>query len=222
MRTLVLLSLIFFSFLVFAEHSEDHEGRICAPFRGGVVDPVILEKMLLANKEGRLFRIQPENSKIGFCVNSAVGRIEARFKDIQGGFALHRKVWGSGSQMLVMVDANSLAMDRNYLKDMLKGEHFLDTYTYPKILFVSTRLRWLTHKKAVLEGMLSMHGVTRPVSFDVTMTLLPSRSPGSSADVIVTASTYIKRKDFDMHSLTFLVDDMVELCMRVEASLFDK
>ena len=222
MRALILLSLVFFSFPVFAEHIEDHEGRICAPFRGGVVDNAILEKMLQANEEGRLFRIQPENSKIGFCVDSAIGRIEARFKEIQGGFALHRKVWGSGSQMLVMVDASSLAMNRNYLKDMLKGEHFLDTYTYPKILFVSTRLRWINHKKAVLEGMLTMHGVTRPVSFDVSMTLLPGRNPQSSADVIVTATAYIRRKDFDMHNLAFLVDDTVELCMRVEASLFNK
>ena len=39
--------------------------------------------------------------------------------------------------MLVMVDANTLAMERDYLQNMLKSEYLLDTYTYSKILLVS-------------------------------------------------------------------------------------
>ena len=147
MYALILLSLVIISFPGFVLQAANNDGRICAPFRGGVVDTAIVEKMLQADKEGRLFRIQPKNSRVGFCVNSVIGKIEAKFGDIQGGLALHKEIWGSGSQILVMVDANSLTINRNFLKDMLKGEHFLDTYTYPKILFVSTQLKWLNHKK---------------------------------------------------------------------------
>ena len=222
MRALTLLLLIAFNFPVFALQAADDDGRICAPFRGGIVDPAVIEKMLKADREGRLFRIQAKNSKVGFCVNSSIGRIEANFRDVQGGLALHRKVWGNGSQMLVMVDANSLKINKRFLKEMLTGEQFLDTYSYPKILFVSTHLQWLNHKKAVLKGMLTMHGVTRPVYFDVTLALAPNRSPQVTADVIVTASAFIKRTDFNMHSLPFLVNDMIELCMRIEATLFEK
>ncbi len=223
MRILVLLLLLLnISFPVFAHETEGNDGRICAPFRGGVVDPVIVKSMLQAAKEGRLYRIQPKNSKVGFCVDSTIGRVEAEFKGIQGGLALSREVWGDESQMLVMVDATSLAMEESFVKNMLKSEFFLDTDTYSRILFVSTGLRWLNHEKAILKGMLTMHGVTRPVRFDVTMTMRPNKNPQSVADVVVTARSFIKRADFDMNQLTFLVNDTVELCMRIEASLFKK
>ncbi|MCK4674864.1 MAG: YceI family protein [Gammaproteobacteria bacterium] len=222
MRTIILLLLLNISLPAFALESESKNGRICAPFRGGVVDPVIINSMLQAAKEGNLYRIQEKHSKVGFCVDSCIGRLEAEFKGIQGGLALRRKVWGDESQMLVMIDTNSLEMKENFVKHMLKSESFLDTETYPRILFVSTQLRWLDHEKAVLEGNLTMHGVTKPVSFDVKIARLPNKDAEHVADIVVTASSFIKRTDFGMHHLTFLVDDTVELCMRVEASLFKK
>jgi polyisoprenoid-binding protein YceI len=222
MRILFLLFLLIISLPAFALKSEGSDNRICAPFRGGVVDPVIVNTMLQAAEEGRLYRIQAKNSKVGFCVDSTIGRIEAEFKGIQGGFALRREVWGDESQMLVMVDANSVAMEEDFVKNMLKSESFLDTYTYSRILFVSTGLSWLDHERAILEGVLTMHGVTKPVRFDVKMATLPNKNPESVADIIVTAKSFINRADFDMDRLKFLVSDTVELCMRIEASVFRK
>lgn len=222
MRIIILLLLLNISLPAFALESEGNNGRICAPFRNGVVDPVIVNSMLQAAKEGNLYRIQPRSSKIGFCVESCIGRLEAEFKGIQGGIALRRQVWGDESQMLVMVDTNSLKMKENFIKHMLKSESFLDTSTYSSILFVSTGLRWLDHEKAILQGKLTMHGVTKPVTFDVKMSMLPNKDSEPVANIIVTASSFIKRTDFNMHNLTLLVDDTVELCMRVEAALFKK
>jgi polyisoprenoid-binding protein YceI len=205
---------------VFASQAENNDSRICAPFRGGVVDPVIVDSMLQAAQEGRLYRIQAKNSIVGFCVDSVVGRIEASFRGIQGGLAMRREVWGDESQMLVMVDANSLAMKADFIKDMLKSEQFLDTGTYSRILFVSTKLRWLDRERAVLDGMLTMHGNTRPVRFNIKMTVLPKQNANNVADIVVIAKSFINRADFDMDRLSFLVSNTVELCMRIEASLF--
>ena len=222
MRAFVLLSLLIFSLPVSSLQAAEDDGRICAPFRGGIVDPAIIQSMLKASEEGRLYRIQPKNSKVGFCVNSAIGRVEARFQGIEGGFALRKEVWGDKSQMLVMLDTNSLEMEGDYLKDMIKGEFFLDTYTYSKILFVSTRLWWQSQNKAILAGMLTMHGVTKPVFFNVEISTVPNDNPQSRTDIVVTAKSFINREDFDMKNLTFLVSEKVELCMRVQASLFRK
>jgi len=70
--------------------------------------------------------------------------------------------------------------------------------------------------------MLTMHGVTIPVYFNVQISTIPNRDPQSVADIAVTAKSFIKRSDFDMDNLTLLVSDDVELCMCVEASLFKK
>ena len=224
MRAFIFLLLLFISLLTFAHPHQKVEvdERICAPFRGGIVDQTIVKSMLEASKKGRLYRIQPKSSKVGFCVNSAAGRIEARFKGIQGGLALRKEVWGDRSQMLVMVDTNTLAMEKDYLQNMLKSEYFLDTYTYSKILFVSTKLWWRNQDNAFLEGDLTMHGVTRPIYFEVHIATVPNKDPESVADIVVTAKSFINRSDFDMDNLTFLVSDSVELCMRIEASLFRK
>jgi polyisoprenoid-binding protein YceI len=119
-----------------------------------------------------------------------------------------------------MVDTNSLAMKEKFVKNILKSETFLDTETYSKILFVSSELKWLDDENAILKGMLTMHGVTRPVTFDIKINMVPGKEPGQATTIIATASSFIKRKDFNMHNLTFLVDNTVELCMRVEATLF--
>jgi polyisoprenoid-binding protein YceI len=224
MRAFIFLSLLFTSLLTFAHPHQKTEvdERICAPFRGGVVDQAIVESMLEASEEGQLYRIQPKSSSVGFCVNSAVGRIEARFQGVQGGLALRREVWGDKSQMLVMVDTNTLAMEKDYLQNMMKSEYFLDTYTYSKILFVSTKLWWRDQHNAFLEGNLTMHGVTKPIYFNVQISTVPNKDPQSVADIVVTAKSFINRSDFDMDNLTFLVSDSVELCMRIEASLFRK
>lgn len=222
MRKIILLFILSWSLSALAHDADNHNERICAPFRGGVVDPVIVDSMLKAADEGSLYRIQARTSRVGFCVDSSIGRFEAEFKGIQGGLALRRKVWGDESQMLVMVDTNSLEMKEEFVKHMLKGESFLDTETYSRILFVSTGLEWLDHEKAVLKGMLTMHGATRPVTFEVKVMMPKTETPEQGGKIIVTASSFIKRSEFNMASLKFLVNDTVELCMRVEASLFKK
>ena len=74
--------------------------------------------------------------------------------------------------------------------------------------------------------MLTMHGVTKPVYFNVQISTVPNRDPQSVADIVVIAKSFIKRSDFDMDNLTLLVSapvsNSVELCMRIEASLFRK
>lgn len=222
MRIFILLLMLIVSLSAFANQSSDSDGRICAPFRGGVVDPAIVNSMLQAASENRLYRIQQKSSSVGFCIDTFIGRVEAEFKGVQGGLALRREVWGDESQMLVMVDANSLAMEECFIKSMLKGEHFLDTETYPKMLFVSSQLKWLDHEKGILEGMLTMRGVTKLVRFDVKMVMIPNKDPLNVANIIVTAKSFIKRADFGMDHMNFLVGDEIELCMRIEASLFKK
>lgn len=222
-RIFIILLLQIISQTVFATQSSiDSDSRICAPFRGGIVDPVIVNSMLQAAAENRLYRIHQKSSNVGFCIDSAIGRVEAEFKGIQGGLALRREVWGDESQILVMVDANSLAMDDCFVKSILNSEHFLDIETYPRMLFVSSKLRWLDHENAILEGMLTLRGVTKLVRFDVKMTTVLNKDPLNVADIIITAQSFIKRTDFGMNHLNFLVSDEIELCMRIEASLLKK
>ena len=193
------------------------DNRICAPFRDGVVDQSLVAEMLEAAKDGHLYRIHSTTSRVGFCVDSLIGRVEAEFQGFRGGLALRREVWGDDSQMLVMIDSDSLKTDREFIKDMLKSDRFLYAEQFPKILFVSTDLRWTSETTASLFGILTMHGVSKPVRFSIEVTDIVGRRADHEQEILVIGHAYIRRSDFGMNRLPMFVSDNVELCMRVSA-----
>lgn len=201
-----------------AHASDDH--RICAPFRDGVVDEALVGEMLEAAKDGHLYRIHSTTSRVGFCVESLIGRVEAEFEGFRGGLALRREVWGDESQMMVMIDSDSLKTDHDFIKDMLKSDRFLYTDRFPKILFVSSALKWESDTVASLYGMLTMHGISKPVRFRIEITDIIGRPANHEQEILVVGHAYIRRSDFGMTRLPMFVSDEVELCMRVSAVLF--
>jgi polyisoprenoid-binding protein YceI len=194
---------------------------LCAPFRNGVVDYALVSKMLEAAKDGHLYRIRATNSRIGFCVDSLIGTIESEFRGFRGGLALRHEVWGDASQMMVMIDADSLETDASFIKNMLKSEQFFNTEQFPKVLFVSTGLIWDSDTTASLFGNLSMHGVTRPVRFSVELTNVIGDRANHEQEIIVTATAQIRRSDFGMGALSMVVSDWVRLCMHVNALRYE-
>lgn len=216
-----MLKFLFSILLLLSGLAQADDSRICAPFRDGVVDQSLVAEMLEAAKDGHLYRIHSATSRIGFCVDSLIGRVEAEFRGFRGGLALRREVWGDDSQMMVMIDSESLKTDRNFIKDMLKSDRFLHAEKFPKILFVSKTLEWESDTKASLYGMLTMHGVTRPVRFRLELTNIIGGRADHDQEIVVIAKANILRSSFGMANLSGFVSDNVELCMRVSALRYE-
>ena len=212
-----MLKLVFPVLLLLSAYANAADQRICAPFRDGAVDQALVAEMLEAAKDGHLYRIHSTTSRVGFCVDSLIGRVEAEFQGFRGGLALRREVWGDESQMMVMIDSDSLKTDYGFIKDMLRSERFLHTQRYPKILFVSTALRWESDTSASLFGLLTMHGITRPVRFTMELTDIIGGRADHEQEIVVTGHADIRRSEFGMANLSGFVSDNVELCMHVSA-----
>ena len=192
------------------------EEELCAPFLNGKVDQSRVDAMRAAAKGGHLYRIQPDTSRVGFCVDSQFATVKAEFKDFQGGMTLWPDDPGDKEQAMVLVKTASLDTGGSMIEYLLKGERFFDVENYPEILFVSTAFTWTSETTGKLKGDLTLHGVTRPVTFNVTLLPVSTRekNPGK---VLVKAGTTIQRSDFGMDTLSRVVSDKVELCMSVEA-----
>jgi polyisoprenoid-binding protein YceI len=191
--------------------------ELCAPFKDSNVDEALVSSMLQAAKDGYLYRIRKDSSRVGFCVDSEFSRVEAVFRDFSGGLALTPAERSANAQQaMVVIRTESLDTSGSIVENLIKSERFFDVETYPEILFVSHSFEWLDKDKAKIHGDLTVHGVTRPVALEVT--LIPQqKQPGSSEEtMLIKASTVIKRSDFGMDSLSTLVSDQVELCMSVE------
>lgn len=195
-------------------YAQDQEP--CTPFRDGNVAPEQVQAMLSAAEDGHLYRIQPSTSRVGFCIESKFSRIKAEFRNFQGGLSL----WPDpGEDELAMVVIRTASLDTNdsITEHMLKSQRFFDVENYPEILFVSKSIHWTSQTTVELEGDLTLHGVTKAVTFKVQLTSL-EKEPGSRVEKIVAkAGTTISRSDFGIDTLSQIVDDNVELCMSVEA-----
>jgi polyisoprenoid-binding protein YceI len=192
------------------------EEDLCAPFKDGKVDESLLATMLSAAEEGHLYRIDQDTSSVGFCVDSALARIEGKFHEFKGGMALN-PVAKTDGQTLVVIKTDSVETKSAFIKGMVKGENFFDVENNPEILFVSEKLEWTSKDTAELKGKLTMRGTTKPVTFHVSLTPLSSDKISQAEKVLVKATTSISRAEFGMKALTSLISDNVQLCMTVEA-----
>ncbi len=188
---------------------------VCEPFMDGRVNESLLSGMLSAAAGGHLYRIQPGSSQVGFCVNSALKRIEGNFTEFKGGMTLDSNAANNG-QTLVLISTDSLDTQSALVRNLLKSESFFDVEKYPDVLFVSNSFAWTGEKTAIMKGDLTLRGITRPITFDVTL------KPAKTGMITVKATATINRAEFGMDKLDSVVNGEVQLCLSVEALKFER
>ncbi len=189
--------------------------ELCAPFAESQMDQSFIAEMLTAASNGSLFRIEPDSSRMGFCVQGPTGLVRAEFKQFNGGLTF-QGADAKKAKTLVALDVSSLVTDTLFADGMLKSAQFLDVETYPQIFFAGHTIEWINPRKAVLKGDLTMHGVTREVAFYVELSS-PRQQSYAKEKLSIKASTTISRAEFGMRAFAPAVDDRVTLCMQVEA-----
>lgn len=92
--------------------------------------------------------------------------LSGRFNTFSGNFSYDEKKPSAAS---VQVDIDPASIDSNHAErdKHLRSDDFLDVKKYPKAGFKSTSFSEKGNGTAVLEGELTLHGVTRPVTLDV-------------------------------------------------------
>ena len=93
--------------------------------------------------------------------------LTGRFNDFAGSFVYDEKD-PSGSSAAVEIDPSSIDTNHAERDKHLRGKEFLDVDEFPKASFVSTAFQDNGDGTARLEGNLTLHGVTRPITIAVT------------------------------------------------------
>ena len=84
--------------------------------------------------------------------------------------------------------------------DDLKSDHFFDVAKFPTITFQSTKIVSTGDGTAKMTGNLTLHGVTKEVTFDVTGPTKVIQVMGTRRGA--SATTKINRQDFGMVYMT--------------------
>ncbi len=153
-----------------------------------------------------------EISHLGFSTH------RGRFNKTTGSITLDRAAHTGA--LTIMIDANSVDTGDKRLEQRLREPDWLDTEAYPTIEFKSSHLRFDGDTLVGVDGELTLHGVTKPVSLTVTsfhcgnrklIPLLTQYECGADAH------TQIKRSDFGLTSTLSMVGDDVKLLIQIEA-----
>jgi polyisoprenoid-binding protein YceI len=104
----------------------------------------------------------------------------------------------------------------------LKSADFFDAETYPTLNFKSTRVVKKGEAEYDVTGNLTIHGVTKLVTFAVEGPSAPGKDPWGNTRIGLSATTKINRKDFGLawnaalETGGFLVGEEVQITLDVQ------
>jgi len=123
------------------------------------------------------------------------------------------------SSVNIQIKIDDLVTGIPKLDKHLKTTDFFDIAKYPTATFVSSKASAVNNKKFKVEGMLTLHGVSKPV----TLMVIENKQAINPMSKIQTAGfsamTTIRRSDFGMMAYIPAISDEVRLDIEVEAQL---
>lgn len=138
---------------------------------------------------GSIYTIDTASSRIDWIGSKVTGSHDGGFKHFQGQFTVvDGKIADTGNE--ITIDTTSLWSDTDRLTGHLRSADFFDVEKYPTATFVSTSVNQ-AGTNATVQGDLTMHGVTKNISF-------PAQIQVSEDTVHVKAEFSINRFDFHM------------------------
>jgi polyisoprenoid-binding protein YceI len=171
-----------------------------------------LTGVLAATAKADTYKIDPVHSSIVFKIKHAnVSYVYGRFNKFEGAFTL------DGDKSSVEATAAVESIDTAVPKrdDHLRGPDFFNAKQFPDISFKSTKVEE-KDGKLVFTGDLTLHGVTKPVTVELTKVGEgPGFKPGEVRAGLEGAVT-IKRSEFGMGGMLNMLGDEVTLMLGFE------
>ena len=166
--------------------------------------------------------LDPTHASVNWSLShSGLSFYTARFDDISGALDFNPDAPAS-SRLDVRINPKSVSTgDAEWDKTLGTDGKYFDGNTHPEIRFVSTSFVKTTENTGTVTGDLTLRGVTKPVSLDVTYNGAGKSFGNPGATLGFSAIGKIKRSDWGMDYLTnFGIGD--EVTLRIEAEFNEK
>jgi polyisoprenoid-binding protein YceI len=144
------------------------------------------------------WNIDPAHSVAEFKVkHMMISNVKGRFSKVSGALFLDESALAN-SRVEVSIQAASIHTGEDQRDAHLKSADFFDVEKFPTLTFKSKGIRIVRDGELSVEGDLTIHGVTRKVSFAVEGPTPPSKDPWGNTRVAISANTRINRKEFGL------------------------
>jgi polyisoprenoid-binding protein YceI len=166
--------------------------------------------------------IDPAHSEVGFSVRHLMlSKVRGRFAKFEGRIVTPENPLDASVEATIdlsSIDTNNADRDAH-----LRSADFFDVERHPVMTYRSTAVRE-TGDGYLVDGELSLHGITRPVALALQLEGVLASSPFGDTRIGLSATAEINRSDFDINfgiadTGNVGLGDKVQITLEVEAVL---
>ena len=144
------------------------------------------------------WKIDPAHSSADFKVkHMMISHVKGSFAGITGTLTEHATD-SSLSSVEASIDLTTINTGDANRDGHLKSADFFDVEKFPAMTFKSTTVTKKGEDEYAVTGDLTIHGVTKPVTFAVEGPSAPGKDPWGQTKIGLSATTKINRKDFGL------------------------
>lgn len=175
---------------------------------------------LLGFSQSKTWTNDPAHSRLGFVVKHlTISEINGRFADFTVKVTTSRADY-SDAQIELVAKTTSIDTDIDARDAHLRSADFFDVENYPELVFKSSSLTKVDASHGKLNGELTFHGVSKPVSLDVVYFGSVTNPMNNQETAGFKITGVIKRSDFNLGSNfpDAIVGDDIKIVANVEFS----
>ena len=161
------------------------------------------------------YKIDPVHSVVQFWVgHMGVSEFPGRFDTITGTFSVDA-AHPEADKVSVQVPMDSLDTNFDKRNKDLLGPDFFNAKQFPTMSFASTSVKMKNANEGELTGSLTLHGVTKPVTFSLRH-IGAGPDPWGGYRSGYVAKTTIHRSDFGMNYMLNGISDAIVVQLNIE------
>lgn len=168
------------------------------------------------------YTVDPAHSTVDFRVRHLmIANIRGEFSGVAGTVVFDPRN-PANSQIEAEIDTATINTRDSKRDEHLKAAEFLDVQKYPKIKFVSKEIEPAGKDHWKVEGDLTIHGITRNVTFDAEGPTPEAKDPWGNIKIGATLTGKFNRADFGLiwnvplESGGVLISDEVTIHLDIE------
>jgi polyisoprenoid-binding protein YceI len=159
---------------------------------------ILLTLLLPCSVFAASYEIDPTHTAVQFSVRHLmVSNVKGAFSDVSGTVEYDAK---NIANTKIEATIQSKSIDTNLEKrdEHLRSPDFFDVVKFPTLSFKSTKIEVIDAQKVNVIGNLTLHGVTKSVTLEVSGITNEVVDPWGNTKVGASATTKINRKDFGL------------------------
>ncbi|MFA5684686.1 MAG: YceI family protein [Lysobacteraceae bacterium] len=164
------------------------------------------------------YTIDPGHSQVRFVYNHmGFSNILGLIGELTGEIVYDADNVGE-SRISASIPLGAIRTGYQKLDEHLSAEDFFDIARFPAATFTSTAVESAGEGKLKVTGDFTLHGVTRPVTLDVTLNGQGAHPMTKAPAIGFDARTTIKRSDYGIDKYVPAVGDEVQITVTIEAA----